>query len=351
MRSVTLLGAAVVSALFAGCSFQSTKNSAAPSPVTAISSGPSTPSMVGIWGSNVSPAGLPDSKTCGNFQFQVSSQTANSIAGTFTGQCGSTMVISGSGNGLLNGSTVAVNVSGTATGVPGNPTCTFSLTANGTLQDNGNTLPLTYQGNTCLGPVQGTETLRRPAPETPPTPAPTPVPTPAPTPPPPAPTPTPSDILRGATIYGGSAADVANWPATATITGMDFNGNGVHVEFTKKDGPGRWPDVVPPGWEGPLQYTMWMVVNINGQWVTSGGVEFWYGLDRSGGPPSMFARNWYYNPAIWGPLATHQPAVGEQVGFFVTAGDERVKDVTLVRERSNVVVIPFPSDGGAAFRF
>ena len=61
---------------------------------------------------------------------------------------------------------------------------------------------------------------------------------------------------------------------------------------------------------------------------------------------SQFAYNWYYNPQVWGPLANHQPANGEQVGFFVTAGDERVKDVTRVRERSQVVVLPFPSGGG-----
>jgi hypothetical protein len=87
-------------------------------------------------------------------------------------------------------------------------------------------------------------------------------------------------------------------------------------------------------------------VNIGGQWYTSGGVEYWAGLERSGGPPSQFARNWYYNPQVWGPLANHQPATGEQVGFFVSAGDARAKNVYAVRERSNVVVVPFPTYGG-----
>ena len=141
-------------------------------------------------------------------------------------------------------------------------------------------------------------------------------------------------------------ADVANWPIAAQITVIDFTGNGLRIDFTKKDGGNRWPDVVPPGWDGPLQYTVWMVVNIGGRWYTSGGVEYWYGLQYSGGPVSQFAYNWYYNPQVWGPLANHQPANGEQVGFFVTAGDERVKDVTRVRERSQVVVLPFPSGGG-----
>ena len=54
------------------------------------------------------------------------------------------------------------------------------------------------------------------------------------------------------------------------------------------------------------------------------------------------------------PMTGHQPAAGEQVGFFVTAGDARnVRDGTgsLVNERSNVVVVPFPDAGGRNFTF
>jgi hypothetical protein len=63
------------------------------------------------------------------------------------------------------------------------------------------------------------------------------------------------------------------------------------------------------------------------------------------------AGNWYYSPGVWSELATHQPAPGEQVGFFVTAGDQRAKDVRAVTARSNVVLVPFPSDGGAYYPF
>jgi hypothetical protein len=295
-----------------------------------------------VWTSRDISSSLPGPNSCGNFQYQIANQTANSIDGTFTAMCGNNLVLSARVSGQVNGNNVAITLDGSGS-MQGLPLCTFKITGNGTIEDNGNTLNMPYSGTTCLGPVQGTEVLRRPQPQAPPPPEPTP----PPPPPPPAPS-GPSDglDLRSAVITGGSPADVGSWPITTQITGMDFANNGVRVDFSKKSGPGRWPDVVPPGWDGPIQYTLWMVVNIGGRWYTSGGVEYWYGLERQGGPPSQFAYNWYYNPQVWGPLANHQPANGEQVGFFVTAGDHRVKNVTAVRERSNVVVLPFPSGGG-----
>jgi len=53
-------------------------------------------------------------------------------------------------------------------------------------------------------------------------------------------------------------------------------------------------------------------------------------------------------------MTYHQPAVGEQVGFFVCSGDCRNAgdgSRSPVRERSNVVVVTMPSDAGATFRF
>jgi hypothetical protein len=308
-------------------------------------SGSTTPSLVGIWTSqSANSPNIPSASTCGSFQYQIAAQTSNSIAGTFTAICANGLTISASANGHVDGTNVTLTLDG-AGSMSGLPNCNFNVTANGTIEDNGNTLRLPYSGLTCLGPVHGTEVLHKPQPAAQPAPVPDPVPPP---PPPPAAPSGPSDglDLHGATITGGSPSDVANWPITTQIAGMDFRGDGVRVDFSKKDGPGRWPDVVPPGWDGPIQYTLWMVVNIGGHWYTSGGVEYWYGLDRQGGPPNAFAYNWYYSSAVWGPLANRQPANGEEVGFFVTSGDQRVKDAHHITERSNVIVMPFPSGGG-----
>ena len=123
------------------------------------------------------------------------------------------------------------------------------------------------------------------------------------------------------------------------------------MEFTKRDGPGSWPDVAFGAPGDSLEYTLWIVLNINGHWYASGCVEFWRGLDRNGGPPSQYAQNWYYDPIRWAPMTGHQPAPGEQVGFLVTAGDARNNGNSIVKERSNVVVVPFPAGGGGAFGF
>jgi hypothetical protein len=323
-------------------------------------------------------------------------------------------VFSGTITGRLGGATIPIVVTGSLT--RGSDTCPFSLTGEGTHVDSV-TFHITYSGTTCLGPLQGANTLSL-APHSAPTSFTisgnitdgtsggvlpqievsaggqavrsdaaghyqiTGVATGAVTvqfaaagyvtqtkplmlsenatldavlqrvaaAPPPAPAPGNGDQIdmHSVIVRGGCCGDVANWPVTTQIRVLDANFGGWFVDFSAKN---SWPEAMPPGWDGGIQYTLWIVERINGQWITAGGVEFWKGLARQGGPPSRLASNWYYSPQVWSELASHQPAPGEQVGFFVTAGDQRAKDVRVVTERSNVVLVPFPSDGGAYYPF
>jgi len=53
-------------------------------------------------------------------------------------------------------------------------------------------------------------------------------------------------------------------------------------------------------------------------------------------------------------MAGHQPAVGEMIGFFACEGDCRNNtsgNSSPLKERTNVVLVPMPSGGGATFSF
>lgn len=150
--------------------------------------------------------------------------------------------------------------------------------------------------------------------------------------------------------------DTGSWPVGARLTRIEFTGNALRVDFDRRQGPNRWPDLVPPGWDGPLQYTLGMCRNINGQWHCSAVVQFWYGrsLDETA-PPSRFWREWWYDGARWGPLAAVRPTEGENVGIFVAAGDLRMRFFTRatcprVCEISNVAMVPF-TEGYALYQY
>lgn len=155
----------------------------------------------------------------------------------------------------------------------------------------------------------------------------------------------PSIDLGGVVIH--NSPDVRGWPQTATITRLQFRPTGVHVEHTKNQGDGAWPNFRPAGWDGDLQYTLWIFLWIAGAWHGSGCIQFWQSCDQNGGPPEEFAKNWYYAADRWAPMTGHQPALGELVGFMVTAGDARNDGAQSVQERSDVVCLPFPASNDA----
>lgn len=176
-----------------------------------------------------------------------------------------------------------------------------------------------------------------------------PVPDPIPVPVPSGPVPGDAINLGQVAVYN-SPADIASWPATSAITQIRMDPSmGLSFEFTKQN---VWPNPIPPGFTGGIQYTVWAVVFINGRWHTSGFIEMWQGRPSTGAPIlSDFARNWAYD-GRWGPMAGYQPRVGEQMGFFLSAGDARGRgEPTSVRERTNVVIIALPAGDSGVFRF
>jgi hypothetical protein len=52
---------------------------------------------------------------------------------------------------------------------------------------------------------------------------------------------------------------------------------------------------------------------------------------------------------MWAPMTGYVPARGEAVGFMVTAGSTRADTNAPVHERTGVVLIPWPGDGGGSW--
>jgi hypothetical protein len=138
-----------------------------------------------------------------------------------------------------------------------------------------------------------------------------------------------------------ASPDVRAWPITTAITRLDF-GKDVAVTFDKQ---ATWPEVIPAGWDGGIQYTLWLFLQIQGVWHGAAVLAFWKGGVNGGDVTQgrQVALNWLY-PSGFGPLQFVQPGAGESVGFMVTAGNARFDAVTpSLSERSNVVLVPFPS--------
>lgn len=155
-----------------------------------------------------------------------------------------------------------------------------------------------------------------------------------------------------------SGPDISNWPETATITHVEFQSGNFIVRHSKESGPGAWGGAHVPGWgnidkggtdPGNIQWTLWVVIPVNGQMVTGGCIGFWPGQDKGvGGPFSDGARNWWYQIA---GMAGHQPGPGELIGVIAVAGYDRLADVELLQERSNVCYVTVPQNDTGVYDF
>jgi hypothetical protein len=325
----------------------------ATAPAAAAARVSNTPSLVGNWVSRDGSGGSTSAyqfaaasislSSCSNIRLNITSETATQMGGTLSMSCPGGIEASGNIVGQTGRSPIPLTWVGSAT--QGGVACPFSLSGHGTPLG-GEYFRLAYSGATCAGNIDGSDDLRF-ALTTPAAPGPGPA---------PAPAPLAVDMVPfGSAIIRNSPLTLPTWPITTKITLVDIGPTGVHLDFSKNNGAGRWPDITPPGWDGPLQWTLGMALNIGGSWYASASVQFWNGLDRSGGPPSQYALNWFYDPGRWAPMTSHQPRPGEQVGFFACAGDCRNNPggtLSPVKERSNVVVVTMPgSDAGGRFSF
>ena len=110
----------------------------------------------GQWTSISSATSL--SQTCTDFKWTIAEISGTSGSGTFTATCLDGMAIAGTAEGTLAGGEVTWTAEATGTTADG-LVCPISL--NGTATYDGTQFRIPYTGTTCLGPVSGTEILRK----------------------------------------------------------------------------------------------------------------------------------------------------------------------------------------------
>jgi len=154
MKNRVLFAAATLSALLSvGCMDFVTSHLTSPSTTTPSAT---LQGMSGGWASVSSTAPLPT--TCTNFHWTITEFTGTTGSGTFTATCAGSVQVAGTAQGSLSGTTVTWSAAATGT-APGNVTCPIALS--GTATFDGTQFRIPYTGTTCLGPVSGTEILRK----------------------------------------------------------------------------------------------------------------------------------------------------------------------------------------------
>lgn len=136
--------------------------------------------------------------------------------------------------------------------------------------------------------------------------------------------------------------NISGWAETSKITSIDFSNGYIEVDFDKRAGADQWPPApFGDGGGGEIQYTLGMCFNLGGRWYCSAVIQFWPGRDLdASGPAGNVAIDWYYD-ARWGPMAGHQPAIGELVGIFAANGNVRDSLSWAIEQRTDIVVVPF----------
>ena len=265
----------------------------------------------------------------------MTSQTGDSLGGTFSAVCLGAYEVSGTAQGQLEGGVVHITLDASAT-LPSVGPCAVTLTADGTLD--GDAIRLPYAAQTCLGAYSGTETLRKsqllPSPAPAPAPAPDPPPDPAPPPTlPPQPSADELDLNAVTVVLGPT--NIASWPQTATVTGTKAVPGDLCIFHTKL---GLWPTTLFFDTDALIEGNQWVFANIGGHWY--GGAGEWQrpGQACKDVTAETIGADAFYSPNME-PLRSWVPQPGEVFGVMATTPARAWPNMRTVDERTNVVLV------------
>lgn len=149
MTKTHLAGILSVAVIVSGCFGYERRSTLGPS-------GVGGGALVGSWTSG---SLVPSPGQCADMRWDVTEQTGNSASGRFSATCAGGLQLTGTAQGTLNGTQITWSAEATAT-APG-LTGACPITLSGTAELLVDSIRVPYRGTTCLGPVEGVETLRR----------------------------------------------------------------------------------------------------------------------------------------------------------------------------------------------
>ena len=131
-------------------------------PSDTSSSSAAQTSLGGTWATTQSIPGASGSlnDACVDFKWSVTEFSGSAGTGAFSATCMGNVKVIGSAKAELTSSSSATWTA-TATGTaPNQPSCGVSLSGTATLEST-NQIKIPYSGTSCLGPVSGTEVIKR----------------------------------------------------------------------------------------------------------------------------------------------------------------------------------------------
>jgi hypothetical protein len=126
---------------------------------TSSMTSPSTAGVSALMGTWASASVAPSASSCTDFKWTVTERTSTTAKGSFSATCLTNLLVAGTAEASLSGSTIAWSAAGNATG-PGVPS-SCSITLTGTAELGTDSIRVPYSGDTCLGKVSGVEILKK----------------------------------------------------------------------------------------------------------------------------------------------------------------------------------------------
>lgn len=148
----------------------------------------------------------------------------------------------------------------------------------------------------------------------------------------------------------GSNPAALSFPVTARLESFGVVPNRMTIRST---GTSAWPPV--PVGDAQQSATLWVFLNINGQWYASGAERLRPNQTNGdkpvadpsqGGLSTLIGGGWLYDAGRWGPMAGYNPKPGEHIGVMLVAGSTRSDDRTPLQARTGVVEVIWPDAAG-----